>query len=375
MQLRPLVAALVSLSSGTALAQDWSGAVELRGNYYWETSTRVIAPELNAELEAPNGLRLNAHYLVDTITSASIASGTLVDRRFTEIRHDVGLGGGYEIDLGEAALDVRASARYSHEPDYDSFGGSIGSTLALNERATELSLDIAMTHDLVGQVFQGADRIGGGSMAGRDLSDRGLIGTLTGLVVSAGLTQVLTPRLTLSVGYDLGYLSGLLSNPYRTVGIDGANIPERHPDNRLRHTLFARMAYAVEETHTAFHALYRAYIDSWDIGALTPEIRIYQEIGDTVMLRARYRYYVQTRAYFQDTNYQSTDEFFTADGKMAAFESHLVGGLLVFHLAFLEDTAFDFAWDATLELGFEYVWRTNIFGDAVIAQAGLRIPF
>src|SRR5262249_46180763 len=141
---------------------------------------------------------------------------------------------------------------------------------------TELSLDVGLTHDLVGQVFQGAAR----SIDGRDLSDRGLQGTLTGLVISAGWSQVLTPRLTLSVGYDLGILEGLLSNPYRTVPI-GANTPaERHPDERIRHTLYARLAFALEESRTSFHALYRAYLDSWDIAALTPELRIYQEIGD-----------------------------------------------------------------------------------------------
>jgi hypothetical protein len=366
-----LALALVS----PAAAQDWSGAVELRGNYYWETSTRVIAPELNAELEAPNGLRLDAHYLIDTITSASIGAGTRVDRRFTEVRHDVALSAGYEIDLGEAALDLHGSVRYSHEPDYDSFGGGLGTTLALNDRMTELSLDLAMTHDLVGQLLRGAGCPGSAVVGNPDRSDCGVLGTLTGVVVSLGWTQVLNPHLTLSVGYDLGILGGLLENPYRSVSIAGMPVPERHPRDRTRHTAFARLAYALEETDTAFHLLYRAYLDSWDIAALTPEIRIYQEIGDTVMVRARYRYYVQTRAFFQDDSYGPEDEFFTADGKMAAFESHLVGGLLLFHLGFLENTALDFAWDATLELGFEYVWRTNIFGDAIIAQAGLRIPF
>jgi hypothetical protein len=363
-----LIALALSLA-GTAVAQDWSAAVELRGNYYWETSTRVIAPELNAEIEAPNGLRLDAHYLVDAITSASIAAGTLIDRRFTEVRHDVGLGAGYEIDLGKAALDLHGGGRYSREPDYESFGANIGATLALDERNTELSLDVAMTHDLVSEVFQG-DAPPAATCLGGERNR-----PLTGVAISAGLNQILAPQLTLSVGYDLGILTGFLSNPYRRVPIEGANVCERHPGDRLRHTVFARLAYAIEETNTSFHALYRAYIDSWDIGALTPELRIYQEIGDTVMVRARYRYYVQTRAFFYDTNYQGMDEFFTADGKMSGFESHLVGGLLVFHLAFLEDTALDFAWDATLELGFEYIWRTNIFGDGVIAQVGLRIPF
>ena len=39
-------------------------------------------------------------------------------------------------------------------------------------------------------------------------------------------------------------------------------------------------------------------LDDWGIGALTPEARIYQEVGEDVTLRVRYRYYNQLRSFF-----------------------------------------------------------------------------
>ena len=356
----------------SALAQDWSGSVEARGNYYWETSTRVIAPEVNVQAESPGGVRVRAHYLVDAITSASVAAGARTDNRFTEIRHDVGVGTGYEFTVGGAPLDLSINARFSREPDYTSLGGNAAAVLSLNERSTILSFSVAYTHDIVGKLLRGLNRVG---TDGRDLSDRGTVGTLDGLVLSTGWTQVLSPNLTLGVGYDLGLVFGFLQNPYRQAVVSGVLQDERHPDTRQRHTAHARLAYYLEQTKTSFQALYRTYLDSWDVGAVGPEARVYQEFGDTALVRLRYRYYRQTRSFFQADSYVLADEYWTADPKMTDFDSHLVGGLAVLHLGFLEHTALDFAWQATLEFGVEYIWRTNAFGNGIIGQVAFRLPF
>lgn len=355
-------------SSGT-----WTGNVEARGNYYWETSTRVVAPEVNVNLQSPDGVRLNGHYLLDSITSASIAAGAITDVRFNEIRHDFGLGTGKEFDLGAQQLDLGLRGRYSQEPDYSSLAGTLSTGLSLAERATVLRFNLTAFHDEVGQVIRGntaADPMG------RDLSDRGKQGDLNGVVMNFAWSQVLSPVLTLDVGYDLGLLSGYLQNPYRRVVVGGVLLAENHPDQRTRHTVYGRLGYFFRPTNTAIHLMHRAYLDSWNIAALTPEVRVYQEIGDLVMLRARYRYYNQTRSFFQQSQgYTAEDPYWTADPKMTEFHSHLVGGLLVLHLAFLERTALDFAWNATVELGLEYVWRTNTFGNGVIGQVALNVPF
>ncbi len=352
----------------------WTGVVETRGNYYWETSTRVVAPSVRAELAAPNGLRLSADYLVDTITSASVGAGLVSDVRFTEIRHDVALGGGYDFDLGASELSLNGRVRTSMEPDYNSYSASLTSALALNERATLFTLNASFLHDDVGKILRGADRIG---TDGRNLSDRGQVGVLNVLALSGEFTQVLSPTVFVDLGYDLGVLNGFQANPYRSLSVGGVMQAENHPDERWRHSFYGRLAWYIRPTHSALHLMYRTYVDSWDIAAITPEARVYQELGESATLRLRYRYYAQTRAYFQRpvSEYQADDVYVTNDPKMTAFHSHLLGGQLVLKLGFLEDSALHFARDATLDVSFDYIWNTNRYGNGVIAQVGVRLPF
>ncbi|MCA9582284.1 MAG: DUF3570 domain-containing protein, partial [Myxococcales bacterium] len=347
-------------SSGT-----WTGEVEARGNYYWETSTRVVAPEVRARIESPEGTRVRGRYLLDAITSASVAAGAITDVGFTEVRHDATLGVGREFDLGDVQLDLDLSGRMSFEPDYRSTSGTLLSSLWLFQRATQLSLGGTVLHDDIRGLLR----------SGNTTTNIGEVGTLNSVVLNAGVHQILTPIMSLGLGYDLGILSGYLSNPYRSVSLGMAPVAERHPSDRLRHTLHARYAVHLAPTRTSLHAILRGYVDSWDILAITPEARVYQEIEGALLLRLSYRYYAQSKAFFQQSTYAPTDPFYTADPKMTAFDAHQVGARAEIPLVFLGKSALDFAAGASLDFSFEFLWRDNAFGNAVIAQSGIVAPF
>ena len=208
---------------------DWTGAVSLRGHYYWEQSTRVVAPSLAIALDSPKGLHITGEYLVDAITSASIAAGTLVDRRFTEIRHDISVGVSGEL-ARDRPVELSASARVSREPDYTSLSGSAGVAVSLNDRATTLRLGLGYLHDEVRQRFQlgsGArPTAGGGTTAGGFSED------FDALSLSVSWDQVVSPTVTTQLTYELSYLDGFLANAYRSVLIGGASTPETHPGTR-----------------------------------------------------------------------------------------------------------------------------------------------
>lgn len=352
----------------------WTGSLELQGNYYWETSTRVVAPEVRARLTSPEGTDIRVEYLVDAITSASIAAGVAADIRFTEVRNQVGAGIGRELDLGEAQLRLDLGGRISHEPDYLATGITFSSTLSLAQRCTLIGTSLGYIHDDVGAVIRGAQpRVG----AGRDLSDRGRVGQLEGLTVGLSLSQVLAPWAVANVGYDLVYNWGYLQNPYRGVMVEGVVRPEMHPSERLRHSLYGRLALYAPPTGTAFHLLYRAYVDGWNVAALTPEGRMYQEVGELLTLRLRYRYHTQDRSFFfrPPEQYDIDDPYVTADPKMSRFESHLVGVHARVALAFLDGSVLDFLDEAELWLSFDTWFQTSRFGNGVIAQTALRVPF
>lgn len=366
-----LLAGPRSVGSADEASGTWTGVAEMRGNYYWEQSTRVVAPTIAVDVESPEGARLHADYLVDSITSASVAAGTRADVAFTEVRHEVGLGAGYELEIDGNPFELTGRFRVSREPDYRSLGAGLAGALSLADRATVLRLSTFFVRDRIEQLIRGA-----GGVAG-NLSDRGVVGHLNSTVTSFVWEQVLTPVLTAQVGYDFGYLTGYLQNPYRLVAIRSELAPENHPDERFRHTLTGRLAYHVRSTGTSLHATYRTYLDSWDVAALTPEVRIYQEIGAFTLLRARYRFYTQTRAFFTRPtgDYTAEDTFVTNDPKMTEFRSHLMGFQLLQELTFLRDSFLHFARNATIDMSFDYLWRTNRWGNGVIAQLGLRLPF
>lgn len=362
-------------TSADEVTGTWTGSAEVRGNYYWEKSTRVIAPAFRAQVDAPDSTTVHAGYLLDSITSASIATGAVVDKRFTEMRHDgeLGVSRDFMLDEESTKLSVDLTGRYSSEPDYKSLGGTLGLALSLDSDATIFALSATYVHDDVSRILRGADR----AMGGRDLSNRGEVGELDALAFSFKASQILTPVLTASLGYDLAYASGLHENPYRMVSVAGTLRAEDHPEERWRHTLYGRVAYFIKPTRTAVHGIFRSYFDSWNIVAWTPEVRVYQEVTDSLMFRLRYRYYTQSQAYFgpPDGGYTANNIHYTADPKMTAFTGHLVGTEAVVTLRFLEETPLAFLSEAEIELNFEYIWNTNRYGDGVLGQTSLRVPF
>jgi hypothetical protein len=355
-------------SSGT-----WTGEVELRGNYYWETSTRVVAPEARIRLESPEGVRIDADYLMDAITSASIAAGVQEDIRFTEVRNQGTLGLSREFDLGDAQLRLGTTGRLSHEPDYLATALRGYASLSLNHRATVLSAALTYVHDDVGAVLRGGEaRV---DDMGRDLSDRGRQGQLEGVTAVLSWDQVLSPVSTIVTSYQVLHNFGYLQNPYRRARVSGGLAPEMHPSERTRHTVYGRFAYFIPETETALHFAYRIYLDDWEIAAITPEVRVYQMIGDSALVRGRYRYYLQTPSFFYAPEYVGDEPFVTADPKMSQFDSHMLGLQLRLGLSFLENTPLSFLERAWLDVSFDYWWQTSAFGNGILAQAGLRAPF
>ena len=74
---------------------------------------------MEIERDSPSGIDVGAHFLVDAITSASIAAGTAVDNVFTEIRNEAGLR---VRKRWAAQRSARSRYKYSAESDYWSHG-------------------------------------------------------------------------------------------------------------------------------------------------------------------------------------------------------------------------------------------------------------
>jgi len=368
----PVLLLLVcALARGDAASGTYTGTLSLRGNYWFEKSTRVIAPSVAASLATPSGVRVEGSYLLDAITSASQATGVQDDVSFTEKRNEVQAGIGYELDLGGAQLDLSARGRYSKEPDYLSRGLGFGGALSLDQRNTVLHLNGYFIED---DVFR-KERFGDPTRSAQSRAVK--VDDLRAISLGVAWDQVLSRTTTFTLGYDLALLNGYQANPYRTAKFaDGGGAPERHPDARARHAGYVWLAHYLLESRTALRAGYRLYYDSWEVLAHAPEVRIHQELGQYFELRLRYRYYTQGGSYFfrQGGNLRR-DRYVTDDPKMSKFHDQTMGMKLRVSLDFLAFTVLDPLRTAVLDWSVEYVFNTNRYGDGVVAQGGLGWAF
>lgn len=371
-----LVSALcASLAGADATSGTYTGTLNARGNYWWEKSTRVIAPEVNASIASPAGVWVDGSYLLDAITSASTATGVTADKAFTEKRNEGQAGLGYEIDFGNVQLDLSARGRLSIEPDYHSRGGGFNSALSLGQRNTVLKLNGFFTHDDVFRVERSLPAANPDKLIAAKAVP---VGDLSIAYVGVAWEQILNRTSTLTLGYDLSLMNGFQANAYRTVAFKdgGGGAPEKHPDQRTRSAPYLWIAKFFEPTRSALRVGYRFYRDDWDIQAHAVDVRVHQEIGDNLELRLRYRYYTQQSAFFyRKGGNLRADEYITADPKMSAFHDQTFGLKMRLALGFLSFTKFDPLRTAVLDWSVEYVLNTNRYGNGVMAQGGLGWSF
>lgn len=370
-----------------ATAAHADGTLSMRGVYYKERSTRVMQPMLDGMFEVGARGLVTAHLLVDAITSASAGSGAAMATPFTEKRYEGGIGYTQELDgpAGSIFDKIRlgGDVRFSTESDYRS--------IFVGPRA---ETDLAQKNLTVG--------IGGGFSADRAdasgaASDLGSImllcksdaarGEVNGVSDScpldvynayATVAQILSRDAVAAVSYDVAYLDGYQSNPYRRAIVPelGTTLPERHPFTRLRQSVAASARYYVDRSRTTFIGAYRYYWDDWGIHAHTPELRIVQEVGEHVDASVRYRYYSQDAAFFWAPFYAPPTQarpFLTDDPKMSAFTGDLMEAKLGM---FGEAFGLDGRWaGARFEGILDYIIQHNRFGNAVEAHVALTLPF
>lgn len=347
MQLKRLALACVVMLASVAHGDE----ISIRGNYWRDRNTRVIQPEVDVSKEIPSGTSFGAHYLLDTITSASVAAGVVRDQPFTELRNEVGFRLGQRFGPTQHSV----SYSYSSESDYWAHTLSIASTFDFFQKNSTLGLVTSYGSDSIAQ-RQGPtiyNPLGG-------LQTFGFI---------ASWTQVLAKVALLSVEYDVSVLgfgsskgkvtgapdaqTGFQSNAYRSVLLGGSPARDTLPFQRVRQSFTGAVYLTLPvDSHLVpylvFRPSYRYYFDDWDVKAHTVELRTHLPIGPTE-LRLTGRYYSQGHAIFYaesavtgapdytgaaamglpcTTCYaessHGTNRYFTADPKLSSFSSTFV---------------------------------------------------
>ncbi len=367
--------------------------VTMRGNYYREQSTRVLSPELKMTVDVPDErLTLGAAYMLDAVTSASIATGTTAvtggDQTFTEIRHEGTVSAASVLD----AWQLGGFFRYSTETDWQSrsVGASLGRDLL--QRTVNLSASYAYNFDRVYRIFDGFGRRlpwCGGSVEPQ-CRDGGF-GRGSNLLrthyASLGYTHILTRNLLSLLTVEYANAQGPMDNPYRGEQLPGVEF-ESHPLKRNRLTLFGSLRYYLPKARVTLEPRYRFYVDDWGIQGHAIDPRVHVRLTSNLRLRLRYRFYTQSEAFFFRDDMQYTDADVgcsrstpqgcaSADVKADDWRSQTGGVQLTYGLDGLAAKT-GAAWleGAWMQATYNYVHQTNRFGPIrALGSLAFSVPF
>ena len=188
-------------------------------------------------------------------------------------------------------------------------------------------------------------------------------------------TQILTPTTVLRVGLEQFWVDGLQHNPYRNVYVDGGNLPERHPESRVRRDVYFRL-HQYLPMRASLKLMLKLYGDDWGIGSRTIGARLSQYVGDTVVVRYRYRFYDQSAADFFRDEYLlpgGVDGYRTGDYRLGDFDAHLFGTRVHWSMRDLLAGAGALS-RLDLQFSYERYFNSNNFS-ANILEFGLGLDF
>jgi hypothetical protein len=351
----------------TARTPSWAGdRITVRGNYYREASTRVLAPSITFSKDLPDErFTLQAEYLLDAITSASVGAASEIlggDMLFTELRHESTVSASSKL----ADWQLGAFFRYSTETDYQAriFGASIARDLF--QKNVNLSLSYSGNRDRIYRIVPG-DRVPWQSSGDTNL--------LQIHYLRAGYSQSFLPTLLAGLQLEGAYSVGPQDNPYRRV-VNADN--EHHPWTRKRFAPSIWARWMAIPSWLTIVPSYRFYVDDWGIKAHAAEGQVHMRFAQHWRARVRYRYYTQNEAFFfrADNNYTLDDEYRTADPKVTAFHSHTPGLQLTWELDGISQFK-GLGWlrGAWVQGTYNHVIQTNRFGNARLGSLAFSIPY
>lgn len=270
-------------------------------------AVHVLTPAIRGSVASPTaGWNVGANYLVDVVTAASPDIVSTASRRFHDVRHVVGVTGGYK----PGRFGAQAYGNYSEEHDYISRTLGLTATGDFWDKQITPNIGAAYTWDTQGRT--GTDY---------DVFSR----PFKTIELSAGSTFVLKPTSLLVIGGAVALEDGDQSKTYRYVPIfepgvspkPGASVEEvnrsRLPAKPLEQLPFSRKRFSVSARYIArvggnktFRIDERIYRDTWAITASSTDARYMVDLNDRLRVWPHARLHVQTGASFYQRVYGAT---------------------------------------------------------------------
>lgn len=145
--------------------------------------------------------------------------------------------------------------------------------------------------------------------------------------VSLSFSQVFSQRLQGSITTDLVEQNGYLGLPFHRVYFANDSVRvENLPNTRYKLPIGLRLNYFLGDK-VIIRTFYRYYIDNWGIQSHTADIEIPFKITPFLSVSPFYRYYTQTATYYfaPYAAHSFTDTYYTSNYALCAFNSNFFG--------------------------------------------------
>lgn len=303
------VLALIAAPAETFADSPWQVSADTL-LYTDDDNVDVVSPQVAAHRELDeHGGTATARVVIDYISAASVDVVSQASTRFEEIRSEVDAS----ASLYMFGMLPSLGFRYSHEPDYESYGGRVGAERRIGSADTTLAAGYGLTIDSIG--MSGTPR----SVFGERLTIHS---------GDVGVTQVLGRRTLVRLLYSFTAQTGYMEKPYRFVPLfdeaglaaaaaagvelglstfDAYRLPtkptESVPDERYRHAVGVRLMHYVPALASSLRLDYQLYADSWGVVAHTAEPALYVQLARAWRASLFGRYYQQSGASFWRRTY------------------------------------------------------------------------
>jgi Protein of unknown function (DUF3570) len=232
---------------------------------------------------------------------------------------------------------------YSGEYNYTSLGADVHFSLKTHDRDGEFTAKFQGYFDQVTLIYpsefipqpvvssgvvittaSGNSVSGGGSGGGKANIPSSPRNTYT---ASFGYSQIVNSRMQIAFLGDVVTQNGYLGLPFHRVYFStGKDTIEKLPSSRFKLPLGVRLNYFVGDD-IILRSYYRYYMDNWGTRANTANLEIAYKISPFFSISPFYRFYAQTAAkYFAPFEvHKPTDEYYTSNYEYAQFQSSFYG--------------------------------------------------
>ncbi len=274
-------------------------------------------------------------------------------------------------------VNVAVGAGNSRESDYVSTGCSLNTLTDFNQKNTVLLAGWGHTDDRIMETFWSADR------------------EKTGDDFIVGVTQLLSPVLSVTANLSYGRAEGFLNDPYKIVSTTRLDLdpgtyytpPENRPREKDKVSLFLGANRHFDPLDGALDASYRFYHDSFGIDSHTLDLKWVQRLGPRWLLEPSVRYYRQSAADFHHadldadgvvTSYDPLLEtgtgrapYYSSDYRLSRMQTTTLGMKATFSVN--DHLSVDFAYERYLARGLDGATSESAYADADVFTIGMKL--